>query len=110
MTEYDKDRAIGDARFITLWTVLIMLGLAAEFIGRFFGYEDNPLAIYHPIISALGGIVAAFIILAGVMTLMGKNAQQQTMSRRRSVLLITLGGAMLIGFFIFKQAIPLIFG
>jgi hypothetical protein len=110
MTEYDKDQAIGNARFIVLWTVLIMLGLAAEFLGRFFGYKDNPLAIFFPIVSAFGGIMAALIVLAGVMTLMGKRAQQQTMSRRTGVLLITLGGVMLVGFFIFKQTIPLIFG
>jgi hypothetical protein len=110
MTEHDTGRTIGDTGFIIRWTILIMLGLVAEFLGRFFGYADNPLEIFFPIVSAFGGIMAALIVLTGVMTLMGNRAQQQTMSRRTGVLLITLGGVMLVGFFIFKQTIPLIFG
>ncbi|MDR1185344.1 MAG: hypothetical protein LBK67_11195 [Coriobacteriales bacterium] len=110
MTEYQDSKDYGSARFITLWTVLIMLGMALEFLGRLFGYADNPLAFYHPVIPALTGIVAAVVILSGYFTLTGKRAKQQTMTRRTGVLLIALGASMLIGFFLFKQMIPQIFG
>jgi heme A synthase len=103
-------RVYGSTGFICLWTVLIMLGLALELAGRLFGYEDNPLVIFHPLIPAFTGIVAALIILGGYFTLTSKRARSTAMTRRAGVLLITLGGSMLVGFFIFKRAIPLIFG
>jgi hypothetical protein len=110
MTEYRSSKDYGSAKFITLWTVLIMLGMVFEFFGRLFGYADNPLAFSYPPIPAFTGIVAAIIILSGYFTLTGKRAKQQTMTRRTGVLLITLGTSMLIGFFLFKQMIPQIFG
>jgi hypothetical protein len=110
MVGHDRDVGYGGTGFIVAWTVLIMLGMAVEFLGRFFGYTDNPLAMYHPLIPAFTGILAAFIILAGYFTLISRQAKQRAMTRRTGVLLITLGISMLIGFFIFKQIIPLIFG
>jgi hypothetical protein len=112
MAEYDTDkgRSYGSAGFIALWTALIMLGMVVEFLGRFFGYVNNPLAIFHPLIPALTGIVAALVILAGYFTLTGKRAKHEVMARRTGVLLIVLGASMLVCFFIFKQVIPLVFG
>jgi hypothetical protein len=106
--DYGSD--YGSTGFIARWTVLILLGLAFEFGCRLFGYADNPLGIFHPLISAFGGIIAALTILAGYFTVTGKRAKSEAMHRRVGVLLITLGGFMLVGFFIFKRAIPLIFG
>jgi hypothetical protein len=110
MTEHQDSKDLGSARFITLWTVLIMLGLVLEFFGRLFGYADNPWHFSTAAIPALTGIIAAIIILFGYLTLTGKRAKQQTMTRRTGVLLIALGASMLVGFFLFKQMIPQIFG
>jgi hypothetical protein len=110
MSRYKESVEYGGTGFIVAWTVLIMFGLAFEFLGRFFGYADNPLAIFYPVISAFAGIVAALIILVGCLVLTGARAKQSSMTRRTSILLITLGSTMLVGFFVFKQIIPLIFG
>jgi uncharacterized membrane protein len=106
----DTDQNYGDTGFITLWTILIMLGLVFEFFGRLIGYADNPLSFFHPGISAFAGIVAAIIVLVGYLTLTNAQAKQETMTKRKGVLLITLGAFMLVGFFLFKRVIPLIFG
>jgi hypothetical protein len=110
MTGCDKDASYGGTGFIVVWTLLIMLGMVVEFLGRFFGYVGNPLAVFHPLVSAFTGIMAALIILAGYFTLMSQQAKRRAMTRRTGVLLITQGASMLISFFIFKQVIPLIFG
>jgi hypothetical protein len=110
MTEQKESRDYGNAGFIASWTILIMLGLVFEFFGRLIGYVDNPLSFFHPGISAFAGIAAAIIILAGYLTLTNARAKQKTMIRRKGVLLIVLGAFMLVGFFIFKQVIPLVFG
>jgi hypothetical protein len=109
-TRSEDQRDYGSPGFIAAWTGLIMLGLLVEFLGRFFGYADNPLSVFHPLIPAFTSISAAFIILAGYFTIMGKQAKQRTMTRRTGVLLVVLGASMLIGSFVFKQVVPLIFG
>jgi uncharacterized membrane protein len=110
MPEQRDDAEYGSTGFIVAWTALIIFGLIVEFFGRFFGYANNPLATFHPVISAFAGILAALIILAGCLILMSGRAKQSSLTRRRSILLITMGGIMLVGFFIFKQVIPFIFG
>jgi prepilin signal peptidase PulO-like enzyme (type II secretory pathway) len=110
MVEDRNDQDYGGVGFIIAWTILIMLGMAVEFLGRFFGYVNNPLSIYYPLISAFTGIAAAFIILAGYFILIGTRAKQKAMVRRKGVLLIALGASMLVSFFVFKQVMPLIFG
>jgi uncharacterized membrane protein len=110
MTEHNDNQNYGNARFIALWTALIMLGLIFEFMGRLIGYENNPLAFFHPGIAAFTGITAAFIIIAGYFTLTNARARQKTTVRRTGVLLIVLGAFMLVTFFAFKQIIPLVFG
>jgi hypothetical protein len=110
MREQKDGQDYGSARFIALWTLLIMSGMVFEFFGRLIGYADNPLAFFHPGISAFTGIVAAIIMLAGYLTLTNARARQNTMIRRKGVLLIALGAFMLVGFFAFKQIIPLLFG
>ncbi|MDR0347079.1 MAG: hypothetical protein LBH56_01720 [Coriobacteriales bacterium] len=110
MTESSENRERGGAGFIITWTIVIMLGLAVEFLGRFFGYANNPLAMFHPVVPAFTGILAAIIVVSGCLMLTGKGAKQQSMTRRTSVLLIALGASMLLAFFLFKQVMPLIFG
>jgi hypothetical protein len=110
VTEYENKQNYGSAGYIAWWTILIMLGMAVEFLGRLFGYADNPLAVFHPLIPAFTGIAAALIILAGCFGLMNKRAKHDVMAKRTGVLLIVLGASMLISFFIFRQVIPLIFG
>ncbi|MDR1082307.1 MAG: hypothetical protein LBL27_00345 [Coriobacteriales bacterium] len=110
MTEQKESQDYGNTGFIVSWTILIMFGLIFEFFGRLVGYANNPLSFFHPGISAFSGIVAAIIILAGYLTLTSARAKQRTMTRRKGVLLIALGAFMLVGFFIFKQVIPLVFG
>ncbi|MDR2109177.1 MAG: hypothetical protein LBP28_06945 [Coriobacteriales bacterium] len=107
---HQKDQDAGSTGFIAAWTLLIMLGLAVEFFGRLLGYEGNPLAVHYPWAAMFAGMAAVVIVLAGYFTLAGKQAKQSTMSRRKGVLLLTLGAFMLAGFFIFKQVIPQIFG
>jgi hypothetical protein len=110
MNEQNGNQNYGSTGFIALWTTLIMLGLVFEFIGRLIGYENNPLAFFHPGVAAFTGITAAFIVLAGYFILANARTKQGPLARRKGVLLIILGGFMLVGFFAFKQIIPLIFG
>jgi hypothetical protein len=100
----------GSMGFIAAWTLLIILGMAVEFLARFFGYAENPADFFHPLIPAFTGIIAALIVLVGCLTLANEKAKQASMVRRKGVLLIMLGGFMLASFFASKQAIPLIFG
>ncbi|MDR2672696.1 MAG: hypothetical protein LBC35_05325 [Coriobacteriales bacterium] len=110
MQKQDSQREYGGQGFIITWTLLIMLGLTIEFLGRLLSYEANPFFVSYPFLAVLTGIVAAFITLAGCLLLMNGSAQQLAMARRHAVLLIGLGAAMLAGSFVFKQVIPLIFG
>jgi hypothetical protein len=87
-----------------------MLGIIGEFIARFFGYTDNPLAFSYQGIPLFAGTLAAMIIIYGYFALIGKKAKQSTTARRKAVLLIVLGGFMLISFFLSRQIVPLIFG
>jgi hypothetical protein len=96
--------------FVVLWTALIMAGMALEFLARLLGHTGNPTGIFHPLIPASTGILAALVILAGVFLLTGEKSRQEARLRRRGVLLIALGASMLVSFFLSKQAIPLIFG
>ena len=104
-----NNQSYGDSAYIVKWTIIILLGLLLEFIARFLGYADNPLAFYHPLIPAFTGISAALIILVGYFVLMGAKAKTDSMSRRNGVMIIVLGLLMLISFFLFKEIIPLVF-
>jgi hypothetical protein len=97
-------------RFVGLWTTLVMTGLTFEFLGRFFGYVGNPSPLYHPVVSALVGIVAILLILSGVFVFDKGRKTRRDMTRRKGLMLLVLGGAMLVGFFVFKQVVPRIFG
>jgi glucose uptake protein GlcU len=100
----------GSTRFIVAWTVLIMFGLGFEFLGRLFGYANNPLSFYLPILSVFAGIVAIVVILSGIFVLARGREKHHTMTIRKGVMLFVLGGAMLVGFFVFKLIVPRIFG
>ncbi|MDR1014819.1 MAG: hypothetical protein LBL86_07575 [Coriobacteriales bacterium] len=96
--------------FVALWTALIMAGMALEFLARLLGHAGNPTGMFHPLIPASTGILAALVVLSGVFLLTGEKGRREGRIRRRGVLLVALGAVMLASFFVFKQAIPLIFG
>jgi hypothetical protein len=100
----------GSTGFIIKWTLLVMGGLCVEFVGRFFGYVDNPLSLYHPVVSALVGILAIAVVLAGLFALRKGQMTNQAMTKRTGVMMFVCGGTMLIGFFLFRFIIPQIFG
>jgi membrane associated rhomboid family serine protease len=100
----------GNSRYILVWTILFILGMLVEFFARFFGYENNPLSFYHPLIPSLTGMSAAVIVLLGYFILASEKAKKETMTRRNGVMVIVLGVLMLFCFFIFKGIIPLVFG
>ena len=100
----------GSPRYIITWTIVVALGLVVEFFSRFLGYENNPLAFYHPLIPAFTGISAALIILAAYFFLMSDKTKKDSLRRRNGVMIVLLGLLMLGSFFIFKEIMPLIFG
>jgi hypothetical protein len=100
----------GNTRLVITGTIIVMMGLVVEFLGRFFGYANNPLSAYHPIVAALAGIAAMVVVLGGVFTLGSGRATRDAMTQRKGMFLLVLGSAMIIGFFLFKQVIPHVFG
>ena len=110
MSKNAKEQIYGGPRFIALWTVLIMLGLALEFVGRFFGYVDGSPAVLRSSLPIFTGALAVVIILSGYFIITGERVKKDTLRKRTGVLFIVQGAFMLIGFFAFKQVMPLIFG
>jgi len=104
-----RTQQYGNSRYIVVWTVVIMLGLALQFFARVLGYEDNPLNFYHPLVPAFTGVSSAVLVLVGYFILMNEKAKKSSMTRRNGVLIVILGLSMLGAFFICKEIIPLIF-
>jgi uncharacterized membrane protein len=100
----------GSTKFVVAWTVLVMLGLGFEFIGRVLGYDNNPFAFYSPVIALFAGAVAIVVTLSGFFALAKGQAKRHAMTMRKGVMLLILGVAMLVGFFVFKMIVPRIFG
>jgi hypothetical protein len=95
--------------FVAGWTLLIMGGLALQFASRLIGYEGNPTTLYYPPLAAFTGIAAALIILWGYFTITRSKTTKDVALRRRGVLLVIFGAIMLVGFFAFKEVMPLVF-
>jgi hypothetical protein len=53
---------------------------------------------------------AMVVVLGGVFTLGSGRATRDVMTQRKGMFLLVLGSAMTIGFFLFKQVIPHVFG
>ncbi|MDR2492387.1 MAG: hypothetical protein LBD25_02835 [Coriobacteriales bacterium] len=100
----------GGSGYIVVWTLLIIAGMAFEFAGRFFGFEDNPSHFYHSWIPLLTGVASCMVIAAGYLVLTGRRAKSAPMRRRNGVLLLVLGGFMLLSFFAFKEVVLRLFG
>jgi len=109
MTDQASEQQYGNARYIRTWTILVLSGLAIEFVARFLGYDANPLNFYHPLIPAFTGISAALLVLAGYFMLMSEKSKQSSIYRRNGVMVVITGLLMLGGFFMFKEIVPLIF-
>lgn len=103
-------QTVGDSAYIAKWTLLIMGGIILEFIGRFIGYDNNPLGIFFPVVAATTVIASVVIAIFGLYTIWQGSVNKNTMARRTGSMMIIMGLIMLICFFIFKQIIPVIFG
>lgn len=109
-TQQNAQGQKGSPQYIVIWTVILILGMTLEFIARVFGYDQNPFGYFHPLIPAFTGILAALIILTGYFMLVSKKAKLDSLVKRNGVLCVILGIMMLACFFIFKEAIPNLFG
>ena len=93
-----------------MWLVLIGLGLALEFIGRFFGFQQNPLGIWLDLAPLLTTIIAATLIIYGVFQLMRDWAAKNLGGFRVALLTMLLGSSMLVASMISKSIVRLMFG
>lgn len=96
--------------FVPAWVVLILVGLAIEFLGRFFGYENNPTGIWHVSIPQLTASLSVVAIIVGYFTFNGGKQRQSSLRMRNGVLLMITGFLMLATSFVFKMIMPMIFG
>jgi membrane associated rhomboid family serine protease len=96
--------------FIPTWVLLIIMGVAVEFLGRLFGYENNPTQVYQVWISLGTATLSGIIAVIGYFTFMGAKEKQSTLRRRNGVLLMVMGACMLATSFLFKSLMPLLFG
>lgn len=96
--------------FRPVWMILVGAGLAIEFFGRFFGYENNPTGIWHVAIPQLAASLSVVVIIIGYFTFNGAKQGRSSLRLRNSVLLMITGCLMLATSFIFKMLMPMIFG
>ena len=94
----------------TMWMVLIGLGFALEFTGRFFGLRSNPLGIWLDLAPLLATIIAATLIIYGVFRLMRDWVAKNLGGFRVALLTILLGSSMLVASMISKSIVNLMFG
>jgi uncharacterized membrane protein len=90
--------------------LLILVGVALEFVGRFFGYENNPLESFHSWMAQAALTLAGLAVIVGYFTFLSGGKKHSTLLRRNGVLLIVTGAVMLASSFVFKMTMPLIFG
>ena len=108
--KYPEHREYGGSGFIAAWTILIVLALVLAFTGRLLGYEQNPLPIHTPLLALLTGLVSVVCIVIGCFVFLKRKTKSRAMTKRRGIMLAVLGVFMLVGFFVFNNMIPLIFG
>jgi hypothetical protein len=96
--------------FVPAWVVLILAGLAIEFFGRFFGYENNPTGIWHVAIPQLAASLSVVVVIIGYFTFIGGRQKRAPFRARNGALLLATGFIMMATSFIFKMVMPLIFG
>jgi hypothetical protein len=109
------EKSIGDQDpvkgwFIPTWVVLVLAGLAIEFFGRFFGYENNPTGIWHVSIPQLAASLSVVTAIAGYFTFNGGKQKRSSLRMRNGALLMATGFLMLATSFLFKMVMPVIFG
>jgi hypothetical protein len=89
--------------------LLILAGIAIEFLGRFFGFEGNPTQIilnWAPLgTTALSGI----LVVVGYFTFIGAKEKLSTLQRRNGIMLILTGALMLASSMIFKSVVSSLF-
>jgi hypothetical protein len=104
------NQELRNSGFIIAWVCLIILGIAVEFLGRLFGYENNPTPIFHVWLPQLTASLSVIVGVAGFFALQSGTTRQSTLRRRNGALLIAMAAFMLTSSFAFKPIIPLIFG
>jgi hypothetical protein len=93
-----------------MWMVLIGLGFALEFTGRFIGLRQNPLGIWLDLAPLLTTIIAATLVIYGVFRLMRDWAAKNLGGFRVALLTILLGSSMLVASMVSKSIVNLMFG
>jgi hypothetical protein len=96
--------------FIPTWIALVLLGLAIEFFGRFFGYQNNPTGIWHVSIPQVAASLSVVAIIVGYFTFNGGKQRGSSLRMRNGALFMATGFLMLATSFIFKMIMPIIFG
>ncbi|MDR3053552.1 MAG: hypothetical protein LBU48_06805 [Coriobacteriales bacterium] len=93
-----------------LWIVLIVVAVSVEFCGRLFGLEGNPTGIHHTWAPILTSCLSVLMLLFGYFTALHGRQKHLSLRLRNGALIFTTGLLMLATSFIFRMAIPLIFG
>ena len=96
--------------FIVTWVAVIMLALVLVFLGRLLGYEEGPLPFHSPLLALLTATLSIVCLLMGGVTYLRGKASRNALAKRNGTMLCVLALCALMGFFVFKLVIPLIFG
>jgi uncharacterized membrane protein YidH (DUF202 family) len=89
---------------------LLSAGFAIEFIGRFFGFRENPSGIWLEVLPLFATTGAAVIIIFGVFRWMSAWSTHNLKAFRLAMLTILIGASMLICSMLSKSIVPQIFG
>ena len=100
----------GGAGFIAKWAILLVCALIITFLGRFLGFEGNPLSFHTAVFALFTAVMAVICIASGLFVLFRGVAQRRALTKRNGIMLVLFGVFMLGGFFIFKSVVSLVFG
>ena len=92
------------------WLGLLSLGLALEFVGRIFGFRENPFGVWLEILPLFATTGSAVIIIYGAFQLMSAWSARDLAVFRRGLLIILVGGSMLVSSMFSKSIVAQIFG
>ncbi|MDR2715243.1 MAG: hypothetical protein LBB46_00655 [Coriobacteriaceae bacterium] len=95
--------------FVVKWTLLVCAGLACALAGRILGYADGPFYLTYLFAVAVAISSVSLIVVGGFVFERGLR-RRAAWQKRRGAMIIVLGLCMLAGHFIFRTAVPLIFG
>jgi hypothetical protein len=94
---------------IPIWVALFVGGIILEGAGRFFGWRENPLLIWHEWAPLATVVIALFVCLFGYFRLARSSEDQNPMRKWTGIMLCVLGLTMIGASFVLKYIVPAIF-